>query len=99
MPQLAQLIDCIVNVVCHVSAVSPRVERKQGVSMLPQIEEWLVCCGEGEKEVQRVPTIEQPSCEKEKRGESEERRFGGTRSQPIGDSPLQRNNNHTRREY
>ncbi len=30
VPQLAQLIDCIVvNVVCRVSAVSPRVERKQ----------------------------------------------------------------------
>ena len=36
VPQLAQHIDCIVNFVCHVSAVSPRVERKQGVSMLPQ---------------------------------------------------------------
>ena len=74
VPQLAQLIDCIVNVVCHVSAVSPRVERKQGVSMLLQEEENSPPM-EKEKEVRR----EQPS-----RGEREERRgervefyFGG----------------------
>jgi hypothetical protein len=51
VPQLAQLIDCIVNVVCHVSAVSPRVEWKQGVSMLPQERGVVVVLsGEGEKE-------------------------------------------------
>ena len=69
MPQLAQLIDCIVNVVCHVSAVSPHVERKQGVSMLPQDRGVVVVLvGQG-REGSPESTIEQPSCEKEKRGE------------------------------
>ena len=75
MPQLAQLIDCIVNVVCHVSAVSPRVERKQGVSMLPQDRGVVVVLVARE------------------RRKSEEQ-FD---SQPIGDSPLRRQNT-TRRE-
>ena len=76
------------------SAVTPRVERKQGVSMLPQDRGVVVVLLAKERRKSRESTIEQPSCEKEKRGERQSFDF-----QPIGDSPLRRNNKTaTRRE-
>ena len=65
MPQLAQLIDCIVNVVCHVSAVSPHVERKQGVSMLPQDRGVVVVLRARERRKKRTKECKSV-CEKER---------------------------------
>jgi len=66
VPQLAQLIDCIVNVVCHMSAAESRSEY---VAADRGVVGVLWRGREGSPEI----TIEQPSCEKEKRGESEEK--------------------------
>ena len=90
MPQLAQLIDCIVNVVCHMSVAESRSEYvAAGRGVVGVL--WRGRQGSPES------TIEQPSCEKEKRGESEEKAI--LRERRKGDSPLRRHNKTaTRRE-
>ena len=58
MPQLAQLIDCIVNVVCHVSASIPPCGAEARSEYVPAGERS-GCCAEGEGEKEERET-EQP---------------------------------------
>ena len=91
MPQLAQLIDCIVNVVCHMSVAESRSEYvAAGRGVVGVL--WRGRQGSPES------TIEQPSCEKEKRGESEEKRFGGndvSADRGFASTSQQQNSNKT----
>jgi len=93
VPQLAQLIDCIVNVVCHMSAAESRSEY---VAADRGVVGVLWRGREGSPE----STIDSPPVRKRREERAKRRRFRRELGpEPIGDSPLHRNNKTaTRRE-